>query len=58
MLFTVAMMSINSLEVESGVPALFIRKSYLTDNFCLNFISRNNVKGNGELENFVLITNY
>lgn len=44
-IITGAMMSspINSLEVESGIPPLSIRRSYLTEKFCLNLVSHDNV---------------
>lgn len=56
---TGAMMSspINSLEVESGVPPLIIRRSYLTDKFCLKLISHDNVLLSRFLQN-IFIPNY
>lgn len=43
-IITGAMMSspINSLEVEAGIVPLFIRRSFILDNYCLKLISRDN----------------
>lgn len=39
---------INSLEVATGVSALFIRRSYLTNKFSFNFVSLIDAKGSFE----------
>lgn len=53
-IITGAMMSspINSLEVEAGIVPLFIRRSYLTDKYCLKLISCDNQITSRYLENY------